>query len=50
MNIVKQIKKIQRNKKELSKMARVPVSSIVYVGNDKYIIVKDNIELVTEKK
>ena len=37
--------KVQKDKKELSVSYNVPISSIVWIGNNKYIVVKDNMEI-----
>ena len=38
--------KAEKDKRELSKIYNVSVSSIVWVGNNKYIVVKDGKEIL----
>lgn len=39
------LEKAMKNKEELSKEYDVPISSIVWIGNNKYIVVKDGKEI-----
>ena len=38
---MKPIAKAEKDKSELAKSYGVPVSSVVWIGNNKYIVVKD---------
>lgn len=41
-----QIDKAQKDKKELAKEYDVPESSIVWIGDNKYIVIKDGKEIL----
>lgn len=45
MYIDKLLDKIRKDKKELAKSYNVATSAIVYIGNNKYIVVKDGQEI-----
>jgi len=45
MGIEKLWEKVSKDKEELSKSYNVPVSSVVYIGDNKYIVVKDGREI-----
>ena len=45
MNIEKLWDKVRQDKKELAKSYNVDASSIVYIGDNKYIVVKDGKEI-----
>lgn len=40
------IEKATKDKKELAKIYGVSVSSIVWIGNNKYIVIKDGKEII----
>lgn len=45
MYIDKLLDKIRKDKEELAKSYDVVISAIVYIGNNKYIVVKDGREI-----
>ena len=42
----KVIEKVKKDKEELAKLYGVPVSSIVWKGDNKYIVIKDGKEIL----
>ena len=45
MNMDKLLAKVSKDKKELALSYNVPVSAIVWTGNNKYIVVKSGTEI-----
>ena len=43
---MKPIEKAEKDKKELSASYGVPISSIVWIGDNKYIIIKDGKQIL----
>ena len=39
------IKKVQRDKEELAQSYEVPISAVVWIGDNKYIVIKDGEEI-----
>jgi len=44
---MKPIEKAEKDKQELAASYDVPVSSVVWIGDNKYIVVKGGIEILT---
>ena len=42
----KTIEKAQKDKQELAENYNVPVSAVIWMGNNKYIVIKDGIQIL----
>lgn len=42
----KAVEKAQKDKQELAKSYNVPVSAVIWMGNNKYIVIKDGRQIL----